>query len=300
MEYVTCNLCGSDDTELVFPSTIPADRVPDSCDAFRCTSALYGEHFDIVRCRRCGLAYTNPRLPVERIMQAYANVEDPLYVEEYDGRAITFRKHLARLEEFKAPPGRLLDVGAYSGVFVEAAQARGWDAWGLEPCRWALDLARSRGVNMIEGSLDTATIQPQSFDVVTMWDVIEHVTDPLGQLRAVHGLLRPGGLAVVHTMDMSSLFAKIMGRRWPWLMAMHIYYFTPRTLGSLAEKAGLRVITSRAEGRYLRLGYIATRIAGINRVAGRLAASGLRALGLRERAIPLNFGDLFTMYAIRP
>lgn len=300
MEDVTCNLCGADETELLFPATIPADRVPDAREAFRCTSARYGEHFNIVRCRRCGLAYTNPRLSVDLIMQAYANVEDPLYVEEYDGRAITFRKHLSRIEQFKLPPGRLLDVGAYSGVFVEAAQTRGWDAWGLEPCQWALDLARRRGLHMIEGSLDTADIEPESFDVITLWDVIEHVTDPLAQLRAVRNLLKPGGLAVIHTMDIGSLFARIMGRRWPWLMAMHIYYFTPHTLGRMAETAGLRVVTSRAEGRYLRLGYVATRIAGLNRLAGRLAASGLAMLGLREKAIPLNFGDLFTLYAIRP
>lgn len=300
MEYVSCNLCGADDSVLLFPATIPAVQVPDAVEAFRCTSALYGKHFDIVRCRRCGLGYTNPRLSAEEIMRAYAEVEDPLYDQEYDGRALTFRKHLSRIEKMKSPPGRLLDVGAYSGVFVETAAARGWDAWGLEPCRWALDLARSRGLNMIEGSLDTAAIEPRSFDVITMWDVIEHVTDPLAQLRLVHDLLKPDGLAVVHTMDLDSSFARIMGSRWPWLMEMHIYYFSPRTLGRMAETAGLRVVTSRAEGRYLRLGYVATRIAGLNRMMGQLAGVALKTLGLREAAVPLNFGDLFTLYATRP
>jgi ubiquinone/menaquinone biosynthesis C-methylase UbiE len=299
MEQVTCNLCGADDAAVLYPSTIEDDQLPNAVEAFRCTSSLYGQHFTIVRCRRCGLGYTNPRLSSAEIMRAYEAVQDPLYVEEYDGRALTFKRHLRRVEELKSPPGRLLDVGAYSGVFVEAARARGWDAWGLEPCRWAVDLARSRGLNMIEGSLETISIEEQSFDVVTMWDVIEHVTDPLDQLRKVQRLLKPGGLAVVHTMDLDSSFSRLMGSRWPWLMEMHIYYFTPRTLGKMAEVAGLKVVRARAEGRYLRLGYIATRIGGLSRVAGNLAAGGLRMLGLRETAIPLNFGDLFTLYAIR-
>lgn len=299
MEYVRCNLCGCDDTRLLFPSTIPDDQLPDTVEAFRCTSSLYGKHFNIVRCRKCGLGYTNPRLTAAEIMRAYEGVQDPLYVAEYDGRALTFKKHLQRVQALKSPPGRLLDIGAYSGVFVEAARAHGWDAWGLEPCRWAVEQARARGLSMLEGSLDTIDIEEQSFDVVTMWDVIEHVADPLAQLRQVRRILKPGGLAVVHTMDLDSTFAKLMGSRWPWLMEMHVYYFTPLTLGRMAEEAGLKVVKARAEGRYLRLGYVATRIGGINRFVGRLAAGVLKVCGLREVAIPLNFGDLFTLYATR-
>jgi 2-polyprenyl-3-methyl-5-hydroxy-6-metoxy-1,4-benzoquinol methylase len=299
MEHVCCNLCGADDAVLLYPSTIASDQLPNAVEAFRCTSSLYGKHFNIVRCRQCGLGYTNPRLTTQEIMQAYKGVQDPLYVAEYDGRALTFRNHLRRVEQYKAPPGKLLDVGAYSGVFVEAARARGWDAWGLEPCRWAVEQARSRGLSMIEGSLDDAVIEEQSFDVVTMWDVIEHVTDPLGQLTKVRRLLKPGGLAVIHTMDLDSLFARLMGGRWPWLMEMHIFYFTPKTLGRMAEAAGLTVVKARAEGRYLRLGYVATRVGGLNRFAGKVASGILNSLGLREVAVPLNFGDLFTLYATR-
>jgi hypothetical protein len=115
----------------------------------------------------------------------------------------------------------------------------------------------------------------------------------------VRRLLKPGGLAVIHTMDLDSLFARLMGGRWPWLMEMHIFYFTPKTLGRMAEAAGLTVVKARAEGRYLRLGYVATRVGGLNRFAGKVASGILNSLGLREVAVPLNFGDLFTLYATR-
>jgi hypothetical protein len=101
-------------------------------------------------------------------------------------------------------------------------------------------------------------------------------------------------------MDVDSLAARLMGPRWPWLMEMHIHYFSQRTLAQMLQQQGFEVIWSGAQGRYLRLGYLATRLGGLNRTLGRAAARAVDALGLNNVALPLNFGDLFTMYARRP
>ena len=96
-----------------------------------------------------------------------------------------------------------------------------------------------------------------------------------------------------------STLAKVMGRRWPWLMEMHLYYFSPRTLGRLLQQNGFAVVRSSAQGRYLRLGYFVTRLGPYNHF---LAQSLLRLserLNLSGVAIPVNFGDLFTIYARR-
>jgi hypothetical protein len=132
MEYVTCNLCGADDALVRYASTIvssPSGKAPQS---FACTHDGYGRHHTIVQCRRCGLVYTNPRLDNSDILDTYQAVEDPLYVEEREGRVLTFEHHLGPLEGITGPPnGRpLLDVGCYTGVFVEIAQQHGWEAWG--------------------------------------------------------------------------------------------------------------------------------------------------------------------------
>lgn len=297
MLHVVCNLCGADDARERFPATLSPGDNPLQVDAFRCTYAGYGQHFRVVTCRRCGLTYADPRLTPEETLVAYRAVEDPLYVQEQDGRSLTFTRHIADLERLRAPPGRVLDVGAYSGVFVEVAKSRGWDSVGLEPSRWAVEQARRKGLSIIEGTLATSSLPTESFDVVTMWDVIEHMCDPLAELRISNTLLRPGGLVVIHTMDIDSLFARVMGKRWPWLMEMHIFFFSQRTLADLVRKAGFRVISSRARGRYLRLGYLATRIGGISRPMGRMAATACRILGVEKVAVPVNFGDLFTLYA---
>jgi SAM-dependent methyltransferase len=300
MQYVACNLCGATETRLRFPSTLPADSLPQSPEAFRCTHSGYGRHYTIVQCSRCGLVYTNPRLNGADILDSYVAVEDPLYLQERDGRVLTFERHLRPLEKIKPPPGRLLDVGAYTGVFVEIACRHGWDAWGLEPSHWAVSEARRQGLNMIEGTLGSVDLPEASYDVITLWDVIEHVTDPLAEVQRAHRLLKPGGLLVAHTMDVDSLFARLMGARWPWLMEMHIYFFSRRTLTALLETAGFKVIRAAPQGRYLRLGYFATRVGGLlGQSAGRALGGVIKLLRLSQTPIPINLGDLFTAYAVK-
>ena len=298
MEYVHCNLCGADDALIRYPCTI-ADRSAADWSAYACTHSGYGRHHTIVQCRRCGLVYTNPRLDEHDIADTYAAVEDPLYLEEREGRVLTFQHHLKPLERVAgAPAGRpLLDVGCYTGVFVEIAAGAGSVKKGVEPSHWAVEQAQGRGLHVVQGTLDTADLSPAAFDVVTLWDVIEHVTDPRGTLEQVYRLLRPGGIVVVHTIDIDSLFARLMGARWPWLMEMHIYYFSRRTMRALLEACGFEVLRDRPQGRYLRAGYLMNRVGALMPLLGRPAEWLVTRLGLRGVAVPVNLGDLFIAYA---
>ncbi|HET7091235.1 MAG TPA: class I SAM-dependent methyltransferase [Anaerolineae bacterium] len=300
MQHIPCNLCGSVDTRLRFPSTIPDDTLPHDPGAFRCTHSGYGRHHTIVQCTHCGLVYANPRLDGSDILESYVAVEDPLYQEEREGRVLTFERHLRPLEKLKPPPGRLLDVGAYTGVFVEIAARHGWDAVGLEPSHWAVHEARNQGLPMIEGTLESADLPRAWYDVITLWDVIEHLTDPHAAIRRCHSLLKPGGLLVVHTMDIDSPFARLMGARWPWLMEMHLYFFSRRTLTAMLERSGFAVLRAEPRGRYLRLGYFATRVGGLlGKRAGDVLGGLIALLRLNRAPVPINLGDLFTAYATK-
>jgi 2-polyprenyl-3-methyl-5-hydroxy-6-metoxy-1,4-benzoquinol methylase len=300
MEHVCCNLCGADDVTVRYPSTIGTE-VRGDWRAYRCTHSGYGRHYRIVQCRQCGLVYTDPRLNDRDIVETYEVVEDPLYLEEREGRILTFEHHLKPLERLTGPPnGRsLLDVGCYTGVFVEIAASHGWDAWGLEPSRWAADEAHRQGLQVVQGTLETADLPETCFDVVTMWDVIEHLTDPRRALEQTYRLLRPGGLVVLHTIDIDSLFARLMGARWPWLMEMHMCYFSRRTLRAMLEGCGFGVLSDRPQGRYLRLGYLMNRVGALMPLVGRPAEWLVTKLGWRGRAVRVNLGDLFTVYARR-
>ncbi len=301
MIEISCNLCGEDDWQVRFPSTMNG-TADVTVDAFRCTNPGYGNHAQIVECNRCGYVYANPRWPEERLLDAYTAVEDTTYLQERQGRELTFRKHLQHMEEIVgAANGRsLLDVGAYIGVFVEIAAQSGWQVLGVEPSSWAVGEAQKRGLNVVEGTQDLPELQEQQFDVITMWDVIEHVDDPAMEIQKAYHLLKPGGWLVAHTMDIDSLAAKVMGARWPWLMDMHLHYFSQRTLSEMMKKQEFSVAWSGVRGRYLRMGYLASRVSAWNTLLGRLVEPVVNGLGLRETAVPVNFGDLFTIFARKP
>lgn len=301
MEHVNCDLCGSDRSRIRFPSTLREGTAED-LSAFRCTSSGYGQHHTIVECAECGLVYANPRYDSGEMLARYEAVEDPLYIEEREGRVLTFERHLRPLEQIMSPGDgrRVLDVGCHIGVFVEIAARHGWDAWGVEPSHWAARQARANGLQVVEGTMDTADLDDASFDIITMWDVIEHLESPSAEVRHAYRLLKSGGLLVAHTMDLDSLFARVMGPRWPWLMEMHIYYFTRRTLAMLMEKNGFDVLSVQSQGRYLRLGYLATRIGAYSGLLGRALGWYFNQLRLGQRAIPINLGDLVTIYAQKP
>lgn len=269
--------------------------------AFRCTTPDYGIHGQIVQCNKCDHVYTNPVQDGDELLELYAAVEDETYVEERIGRRLTFSKHLEALEQITGPAnGRtVLDIGAYIGIFVEVALEKGWDAIGVEPSDWAADYAHKAELPIIHGTSDHPEISGRTFDVVTMWDVIEHLADPMSELKKSYSLLKPGGVLAVHTMDIDSLTAKIMGARWPWFMAMHIQFFSQKMLIRFLEKAGFEIIWTGTQGRYLRMHYLASRIGGLNPSLGKVANFVVNTLNLGDQAVPVNFGDLFTVYARR-
>jgi 2-polyprenyl-3-methyl-5-hydroxy-6-metoxy-1,4-benzoquinol methylase len=301
MIEVSCNLCGQDAWRVLYRSTLAEDGSLD-VSAFRCTSSGYGRHAQVVQCRRCGYVYANPRWTMEELLSAYGDVEDETYAEEREGRVLTFQRHLAHLEQFTGPGNgrRLLDVGAYIGVFVEVACNNGWNALGVEPSAWAVAEATRTNAPVFEGTMDHPRLQGEQFQVVTLWDVIEHVDDPRAELEKAYRLLYPGGWLVAHTMDIDSLAARLLGPRWPWLMSMHLHYFSQQTMAKMLQSVGFQVEWSGAMGRYLRLRYLSSRLGGMDSRLEQLFGSLIDWLGLGDVAVPVNFGDLFTVYARRP
>ena len=183
--------------------------------------------------------------------------------------------------------GQLLDVGAYIGVFVEVAASRaGWQALGVEPSTWAVEVARQRDLCVLEGTQEHPDLAGRQFDVVTMWDVIEHVADPKRELQLAYDLLRPGGVLAVHTMDVHSLFARLMGPRWPWLMSMHIHYFSRASLEGLLRACGYEILFNGIQGRYLRLGYLASRVEALSKPLGGVIRPVVKTLRPGQPAHP--------------
>lgn len=299
MRTVPCNLCGGTESTQIFASQLPDLDARDVQEIFACTSSAYGECGPIVRCNACGFMYQNPQPDPAWILSAYEDVVDTRYDDEREGRLHTFRRELAEIGRL-TPPGRLLDVGSHVGVFVEVAQAMGWEADGVEPSRWAAELARSRGLSVICGTVDDLHGQASSYDLVTLWDVVEHLPDPAAELRRLYGLLRRGGLLAISTMDVDAPIARLLGRRWPWYMQMHLFYFSRRTLRQLVENAGFEVLEIRRHRRVVRTVYLVSRL---ERRLGPLykpLAHAVKRCGLDGRLVTVDLGDIITLVARKP
>ena len=298
-EPIACNLCGANESRLLFPETLSRDDRSGGLERYRCTSSGYGRHHAIVQCQRCGLVYASPRDGEDSIRQSYEAVVDELYIEERRGRVLTFERNFRPLQALAQgiPHPRLLDVGCYAGIFLEIAAQHGWDAWGVEPSVWAADEARRRGLRVFTGTLATAPFPRRAFDVVTLWDVIEHFTDPKAEMQRINRLLVPGGLVCIHTIDIGSLLPRLLGPRWPWLMEMHLYYFSRRTLARLLEVTGFQVVQQLPQGRYLLLDYLLTQLGAVSPTASQLLRHAARRLGIGQWPISINLGDLCTTFA---
>ncbi len=298
--HVVCPLCGADDARVCWDTDFGADATPLD-EYFRCTNTHYGRFGRIVRCRACGMMYRDPQ--EEDPLTAYAATADEDYLGEWPARQATFERSLRQLHRFVRPPGELLDVGCSTGFFLRVARDAGWHAVGLEPSHWAVAHAQAEGLEVLQGTLDSHPFRPGQFDVVTLWDVIEHVRDLRQTLAAARELLRPGGVLALTTMDVYSPIARVMGARWPHLMRMHLWYFGRRHMSRLLQEAGFESPHIAPHVRVLSADYLASRLEFLSGSLAR-AAQAARALArgarLGQAQVPIRMGDLVAYYARKP
>jgi SAM-dependent methyltransferase len=238
MKEVACNFCEADDAELV-------NRGPDLL-------LQKPGDFRLVRCRRCGLIYQNPQLSWEELTPHYPDDYLPYQVDEVAllerttslaqmSRNQALDRLRARVISRRPEPGRLLDVGCAAGSFLLAMGQKGWQAQGVEPAANAAAAARKKGLDVFTGKLEEAAYPNASFDVVTLWDVLEHVADPLATLQEVARILRPGGLLVFSLPNPDSVEARLFGANWVgWERPRHLHLIPLKLAPAYLTKAGLR------------------------------------------------------------
>lgn len=293
LEHVECNLCGADDAETVYEARYAEGSARDLVRTFRASGdELLVDR--LVRCRRCGLEYVSPRPRGGDIVAAYAQGDDPVYVSQVEARERTFGEALARIESLRPGRGRLLDIGTAAGAFLAAARARGWDVEGCEPNRWMAQWGSEHyGLRIRTGEVFDQDFPPASFDVVTLWDVIEHTPDPARVIGRVAELVKPGGLLVVNYPDRGSWLARLLGRKWPFLSSVHLYYFTRRTIRQLLERHGFEVVDVRPHVQRLELDYLLGRGAVVSRFLADTSRRVARVLGVSRRQAPYWIGQTF-------
>jgi 2-polyprenyl-3-methyl-5-hydroxy-6-metoxy-1,4-benzoquinol methylase len=216
-EHVRCNLCGADDTRLVYSLRDYRLRIDDRL-------------WNLVQCRHCSLGYLDPR-PTAAEIGMY-------YPESYFGhRAGMGRRYALQAAYVPGTGGNLLDIGAARGDFLAVMRDRGWNVTGIEPSTsdnpHGLTIHRQRFPEDCE-------LASESFDVITAWAVFEHLHDPAAAFARVTQLLRPGGRFILQVPNLRSISARHTRLE---DIPRHLYFFSPRTLREYARRSGLSLRT---------------------------------------------------------
>lgn len=223
----TCLLCGSPENEVVFRE--------------------FG--VDVLRCRPCGHIYSS--WDAEEHFAGYWGEE----IQDEGGAFYWDQAHGAMYQDFfddfmaGHPPGRLLDVGAGLGYFLRKVQTTfpSWESHGSEISPVAVRYAEEElGIpNMVAGPLEEGAWEDASFDLITLWDVIEHIKEPDPLLRTIHRLLKPGGVCFLHTPNAPLQLAKARLKRLFQGIREGVHYLEARDHLHLYSEAGLRKLLER-------------------------------------------------------
>ena len=207
------------------------------------------------KCRHCKLVYTNPApspnglkgVADEWAAKHHAGGHRTKWEGNLDLREITYGTHMFRINQYRQL-NRLLDVGCSTGEFLDHAKMQEWEVTGCELAEHTARIARERvGCEIKVAAFEDAGFEKAYFDVVTMWDVIEHLLDPAAALKEVWRVLRPGGVLVLNTPNYNSLSRLLLGKKWEALSPpRHLFVFSPATIKRLVEISGGRVAAIRA------------------------------------------------------
>lgn len=211
----------------------------------------------LLECAECGQLVS--QASAGRYADTMRAFDDPDYNQPLAGarerRARVSRRRLARIAALRGTPPaqmRLLDVGCSRGQFVAAAAACGFRAEGVEPAPAIAAAARAAGLNVHTGYLEDAAFADETFDALTLFEVLEHLKDPLTLLRECRRVLKSGGVLCATTGNTRSWTVVAMGARWDYFDLErdggHVSFYNPRSLALLAQRAGFsvaRIETSR-------------------------------------------------------
>lgn len=207
-------------------------------------------------CHRCHLIYVSP-LPKKAFLKKF--YQEEYFQLEKDKKKILgyrdyeqqkrflisyFEKKLKQIAKLKGEKrGKLLDIGCALGYFLESAKKDGWEVVGLDISPYAVEAVRKGGVKAVEGFLYEAGFERNSFDVITIFQTIEHDPNPVNLLSEIYRILKPGGILLLITPDQKGMLPTLLGKKWHgWQVEAHLFWFDKQSLQFALKKAGFRNI----------------------------------------------------------
>jgi 2-polyprenyl-3-methyl-5-hydroxy-6-metoxy-1,4-benzoquinol methylase len=265
-KYIKCNLCGGEETIVIQKAE---------------------ELYSVVKCRSCGLVYVNPQPAQEELVNFYGEEYYREWTERQKNvRTFLWRKRLKDLVKYKEKKSEgqapaLLDVGCGNGEFLEMAKAT-YQIHGTEISPFAVEYVnRNLGTKVHMGNLSELNLLPNTYDVITIWHTLEHMPDPLENLKEAKQILKDDGLLIIEVPNMNAYIERaiyrVVKRKQERFFSIydrepHLFHFTPSTLKDILKRAGFQVVKCGPEVSHVLwqkkiveyLGIIVHHLTGIN------------------------------------
>jgi len=191
MVFRNCAICSADDFKVIYPSDFKTLEEFSNIETGYQFSEKTMKTGRIVKCNNCGVVYVNPY--VDEIEENYTNLNEDIFYERFKlQKILTCRNYLKQIERFSSK-GKLLDIGCATGIFLEVAKEKGWQVEGIELAHWAVLKCRSKGLKVYNQPLEKLNISSNSYDLITLWGVIEHLINPREEILQIKKILMGGG-----------------------------------------------------------------------------------------------------------
>ncbi|MDO8496097.1 MAG: class I SAM-dependent methyltransferase [bacterium] len=259
------------------------------------------------RCSNCGLIFVWPKQGV--------GSTDAIYAEDYFRGASrgfgfadyevdkkvtrkTFDFFLGELAKIMPEKGSILDIGCATGYFMELAENEGWHASGIDISEYAVKKGREKQLNTFRGTLSDNLFKPGTFNAISLFDVLEHLPEPLEAISKAKHLLKNRGIVIVNTPDSSSLVSKVFGRRWHLINPPeHLYLFNKNNLSRFFNENGFKILKIGKIGKTFTLKYVLRFLANRRIPPFGLFNRMVKNEFLGKLPIPINLRDNFFIIA---
>ena len=229
---------------------------------FDCTTNSYSKP-KIYKCNKCELKFSElAALPNKKVEDKYNNVVDNIYIDEIPHREKYFSSLYKKISYNFHKDHSVLEVGSYYGVFGNIIKPNVKKYSGLELSKHGSDYSKKNyNLEIFNETIEEHSERQLKYDIIVMADVIEHFSNPFKMLEIIEKILKPDGLLIFTTYNMDSLYAKITGKKYHWILPMHLFYFSNKTLKNIFLENNLKIYKIENDSRVVSFYYLLNKLA---------------------------------------
>jgi len=264
-----------------------------------CTSKSYFKP-KLFKCKKCKLIFSEfaKNINENTYIKELKYVEDDIYIKQIDFKTKYFNLFFKKIKSHLNSNSDVLEIGSYYGVLGNIIKPHVRKYIGLELSIHASQYAKKNyELDIYNGTIQDYIKNNDLFDIIIMNDVIEHLDNPFESLNLLEKKLKPDGILIFTTYDMNSIYPRLMGRSYPWIMPYHLYYFSNFTLKNLCEKNNLEIFKIKNDTRVTSFGYLMHKFGLILPKLAFIFRLLLRIKFLERLTIKVNLFDLNIYFA---